>query len=113
MVLMGISQGGYLGKKLVIFGTPALFAPDPLSGKLGTSITVIGSGLGDEQGSSQLLLNGAPIAVTAWSDSSIQFTVLVDDPATGVAWASLPKAVPFAVSKTGQLSSSATFKVIT
>jgi hypothetical protein len=29
---MGISQGGYLGKKLVTFGTPTLFAPSPLSG---------------------------------------------------------------------------------
>jgi hypothetical protein len=25
LVLMGISQGGYLGKKLVTFGTPALY----------------------------------------------------------------------------------------
>ena len=44
-----------------------------------------GSDLGAQQGNSQLLLNGAPIAVTAWSDTSIQFTVPADDPATGVA----------------------------
>ena len=113
LVLMGISQGGYLGKKLVTFGTPALFAPNPLSGPAGKAVTVTGSGLGDKQGSSQLLLNGAPIPVTAWSDTSIKFTVPADDPATGAAWASLPKAVPLAVSKTGQLSSSAMFKVTT
>jgi hypothetical protein len=112
LVLMGISQGGYLGKKLVTFGTPALFAPNPLSGPPGTPVTLTGSGLGAQQGSSQLLLNGAPIAVTPpWSDTSIQFTVPADDPATGVAWASLPKAVPLVVSMTGQLSNSATFKV--
>jgi hypothetical protein len=111
LVLMGISQGGYLGKKLVTFGTPALFAPNPLSGPPGTPVTVTGSGLGAQQGNSQLLLNGAPIAVTLWSDTSIQFTVPADDPATGVAWASLPKAVPLVVSMTGQLSNSATFKV--
>ena len=111
LVLMGISQGGYLGKKLVTFGTPALFAPNPLSGPPGTPVTVTGSGLGAQQGNSQLLLNGAPIAVTPWSDTSIQFTVPADDPATGVAWASLPKAVPLVVSMTGQLSNSATFKV--
>jgi IPT/TIG domain len=111
LVLMGISQGGYLGKKLVTFGTPALFAPNPLSGPPGTPVTVTGSGLGAQQGNSQLLLNGAPIAATPWSDTSIQFTVPADDPATGVAWASLPKAVPLVVSMTGQLSNSATFKV--
>jgi IPT/TIG domain len=111
LVLMGISQGGYLGKKLVTFGTPALFAPNPLSGPPGTPVTVNGSGLGSQQGNSQLLLNGAPIAVTAWSDTSIQFAVPADDPATGVAWADLPKTVPLVVSMTGQLSSSTTFKV--
>ena len=111
LVLIGISQGGYLGKKLVTFGTPALFAPNPLSGPPGTAVTVTGSGLGAQQGNSQLFLNGAPIAVTAWSDTSIQFTVPADDPAIGVAWANLPKAVPLVVSMTGQLSNSATFKV--
>ena len=112
LVLMGISQGGYLGKKLVTFGTPALFAPNPLSGSAGTAaVTVTGSGLGAQQGNGQLLLNGSPIAVTAWSDTSIQFTVPPDDPATGVAWANLPKVVPLVVSMTGQLSNSVTFKV--
>jgi len=111
LVLMGISQGGYLGKKLVTFGTPALFAPKPLSGKSGTAVTVTGSSLGAHQGNSQLLLNEAPIAVTAWSDTSIKFTVPAADPATGAAWANLPKAVPLAVSITGQPSNSVTFKV--
>jgi hypothetical protein len=111
LVLMGISQGGYLGKKLVTFGTPALYAPNPLSGSAGTAITVAGSALGDQQGNSQMMLNGAPIAVTSWSDISIQFTVPADDPATGLAWASLPKAVPLAISMTGQLSNATTFKV--
>jgi hypothetical protein len=111
LVLMGISQGGYLGKKLVTFGTPALFAPNPLSGSPATPVTVTGSGLGAQQGNSQLLLNGAPIAVTAWSDTSIQFTAPADDPATGVAWVNVPKVVPLVVSMTGQLSNSVTFKV--
>ena len=111
LVLMGISQGGYLGKKLVTFGTPALFAPNPLSASPPTQVTVTGSGLGTSQGNSQLLLNGAPIAITTWSDTSIEFNVPADDPATGVAWANLPKAVPLVVSMTGQLSNSVTFKV--
>lgn len=111
LVLMGISQGGYLGKKLVTFGTPALFAPNPLSAPSGTAVTVSGSGLGAQQGNSQLLLNGAPIAITAWSDTSIQFTVPADNPATGAAWANLPMAVSLVVSMTGQLSNAATLKV--
>lgn len=111
LVLMGISQGGYLGKKLVTFGTPALFAPTPLSGSPGTAVTVPGSSLGAQQGNSQLLLNGVPIEVSPWSDTSVHFTVPGDDPATGAAWANLPKVVPLVVSMTGQLSNSVTFKV--
>ena len=77
---------------------------------LPTSVTVTGRGLGAQQGGSQLVLNGAPIAVTAWSDTSIQFTVPADDPATGVASTNLPRAVPLVVPMTGQLSISVTFK---
>ena len=69
-----------------------------------------GRGLGAQQGGSQLVLNGAPIAVTAWSDTSIHFTVPADDPATGVASTNLPRAVPLVVPMTGQLSNSVTFK---
>jgi hypothetical protein len=111
LVLMGISQGGYLGKKLVTFGTPTLFAPNPLSGVPGISVTVASSGLGATQGSSQLLLNGVAIAVAAWSDTSVQFTVPAADPATGADWVGLPKEVPLVASITGQASNSVTFKV--
>jgi hypothetical protein len=111
LVLMGISQGGYLGKKLVTFGTPTLFAPSPLSGAPGTDVTVTGSGLGAKQGTAQLLLNGAPIAVTTWSDTSIKFKVPDADPATGVARTGLPAAVPLVVSMMGQSGNPATFTV--
>jgi len=96
----------------VTFGSHALFAPNPLSGPSSTPVTVTGSGLGAQQGNSQLMLNGAPIEeVTAWSDTSIQFTVPTADPVTAAIWANLPKAVPLVVSIAGQLSNSVTFKV--
>ena len=63
MVLMGISSGGYLGKKLVTFGTPALYPPHPESGPPGTPVTMRGTNLGSESGS-QLLLNGAQVEAT-------------------------------------------------
>jgi hypothetical protein len=111
MVLMGISQGGYLGKKLVTFGTPVLYPPNPISGPVGTPITLNGSGLGAQQSNSQLMLNGAPIPATDWSAAVIHFLVPAEDPATGVAWANLPKVVPLAASMTGQVSNTISFKV--
>lgn len=111
LVLMGISQGGYLGKKLVTFGTPVLYAPDPLSGPAGTTVTLDGGNLGAQKGNSQLMLNGAPIPITDWSDATIHFTVPADDPATGVPWVNPPKVAPLMASMTGQLSNTVTFKV--
>ena len=46
MVLMGISSGGYLGKKLVTFGTPMLYPPSPETGPPGTTVTLRGSSMG-------------------------------------------------------------------
>jgi hypothetical protein len=46
LVLMGISQGGYLGKKLVTFGTPALDTPNPASAAHSTAVTLPGASLG-------------------------------------------------------------------
>jgi hypothetical protein len=62
-------------------------------------------------GTTQLLLNGAPIAVTTWSDTSIKFKVPDADPATGVAWTGLPAVVPLVVSMMGQSGNPATFTV--
>ena len=96
MVLMGISQGGYLGKKLVTFGTPTLYPPNPGSGPPDTPVTVRGANLGSPP-DSQLMLNGVPFDGT-WSAASIQFTVPQNDPATGASWTGLPKDVPIVVS---------------
>ena len=45
LVLMSISQGGYLGKKLVTFGAPVLYAPDPVRARAQTPVTLSGTNL--------------------------------------------------------------------
>jgi hypothetical protein len=111
MVLMGISQGGYLGKKLVTFGTPSLYPLSPNTGIPGTSVTLRGANLGSPSDTqSQLLLNGRPLDAT-WSATSVQFTVPVDDPATGVPWTGLPKPVQIVVSSGGQPGNTVEFTI--
>jgi hypothetical protein len=110
MVLMGISQGGYLGKKLVTFGTPMLYPPSPETGPPGTPVTLRGTSL-DSSPDRQLLLNGLPVDGTTWSAASVQFTVPPGDPATGADWAGLPRAVSLTLSAGGQLSNPVKFTV--
>jgi IPT/TIG domain-containing protein len=111
MVLMGISQGGYLGKKLVTFGTPALYPASPATGAPGTSVMLRGSNLGSPSASSsQLLLNGAP-QIATWSAGSVTFIVPPSDPATSAAWTGLPKAVQLVVSSGGQPSNPVSFNI--
>jgi hypothetical protein len=110
MVLMGISQGGYLGKKLVTFGTPTLYPPSPASGPIGTVVTLGGANLGSSPSGSQLLLNGSPVGTTSWSNSSIQFTVPGVNPAGGAAWTA-NQVVQLTVSAMGQTSNAVNFTV--
>jgi hypothetical protein len=110
MVLMGISQGGYLGKKLVTFGAPTLYPPSPASGKTGDTVTLGGASLGSSPSGSQLLLNGSPVGTTSWSNSSIQFTVPGVNPAGGAAWTA-NQVVQVTVSAMGQTSNAVNFTV--
>ena len=110
LVLMGISHGGYLGKKLVTFGTPSLYPPGPLTGPPATKVSLAGENLGSQPGS-QLLFDGSAVQVTKWSDSAVEFTVPGHDPATGTSWAGLPKVVPLVVSVMGQPSNPVKFTV--
>ena len=80
---MGISQGGYLGKKLVTFGTTTLYTPDPARAAPGAAVTLPGANLGT---AGQLLMNGTPIATTSWSATSIGFSVQAVNPAGDAAW---------------------------
>ena len=79
MVLMGLGHGAYLGKKLILTTTPAIYKVDPPAVQLGADITITGSSFGATQVGSIITLNGTPpeqpVVVKSWSDTSICFTV--------------------------------------
>jgi hypothetical protein len=108
LVLMGISQGGYLGKKLVTFGTPTLYTPDPARAAAGATVTLSGANLGT---AGQLTMNGAPVATTSWSATSIGFSVPAVNPASGAAWTAPEQVVPLVASVVGQASNPVNFTV--
>jgi hypothetical protein len=110
LVLMGISQGGYLGKKLVTFGSPALNAAIPSSAASNSQVTLTGAGLGPPPGG-LLTMNGAPITVTSWSASAIKFQVPAADPSGGGTWPP-PAPVQLAVTVRGQTTDPVPFTVL-
>jgi hypothetical protein len=108
LVLMGISQGGYLGKKLVTFGTPTLYTPDPARAAPGAAVTLSGANLGT---AGQLLMNGTPIATTSWSAAAIGFSVPAVNPAGDAAWTAPEPVVQLVASVMGQSSNPVNFSV--
>jgi len=108
LVLMGISQGGYLGKKLVTFGTPTLYTPDPARAAPGTPVTLPGANLGT---AGQLTMNGTPIPTTSWSAASIGFSVPTVNPAGDAAWTAPEPVVQLVASVMGQSSNPVNFSV--
>ena len=80
MVLAGLSQGAYLGKKLVTNSAPRLFTLDPIKAAPGAGITLVGSGFGDSAAGNVLAMNGTPIPVTSWADERIVFTIPAVNP---------------------------------
>jgi hypothetical protein len=113
LVLMGLSQGGYVGKKLVSIVTPILYAlPAPSSARSGDTVTLQGASLGQNQTTSQLLLDGQPVPAANWSDTSIEFRVPDTYPAgpAGGAW---PTSVKMAVDVGGGRRSNEVLLTIT
>lgn len=80
LVLMGISHGAYLGKKLVTAGSPGLYPPSKGTVKPGSSISLEGVSLGSMPGGGELLLAGHAVDVTAWSDTSLSFAIPLSPP---------------------------------
>jgi hypothetical protein len=87
MVLMGLGQGAYLGKKLVTATTPRLTGLSPAEGNPGTQITILGMAFGAEQAGSYLTMDRSPFKPQGlvWADTKIQFT-LPEEPTSGQAW---------------------------
>lgn len=73
MILMGLGQGAYLGKKLVTNYTPRLRSLAPSSGTPGSTVQIAGEAFGEVDG--QVLVNGDPVPtrVGSWTDRSITF----------------------------------------
>jgi hypothetical protein len=76
MVLMGLGQGAYLGKKLTSTQTPRLTGLAPGSGPSGTPITITGMSFGDQPNGSQITVDGDPIDSTGitWKDTELKFS---------------------------------------
>ena len=109
IVLMVVSQGSYIGKKLATFDMPTLYRASPPSGPPGTAVTLSGANL-ESPFDSQLVLNGSPINSTSWSNTSIRFTVPAADPG-GNAWTVPKQVVQLALSIMDQKSNSVPFTV--
>jgi hypothetical protein len=86
MVLMGLGQGAYVGKKLTMVSSPSrLTSLGPQTGKAGDSITIYGKLLGSQADGAYVTLNGTPIraSATAWTDNEITFVIPPTPPAGG------------------------------
>jgi regulation of enolase protein 1 (concanavalin A-like superfamily) len=55
--------------------SPIITGISPTWGPVGTQVTVSGSGFGTSQGGSVVNLNGAPVTINTWSDTSISITI--------------------------------------
>lgn len=105
LVLMGLGQGAYLGKKLVTTTTPRLTGLLPGIGKQGTLVTIMGSGFCEMDGN-LITIDEAPLdtfaSVKVWADDKIIFT-LPKSSSLGRAW-SLEQPVSIGLIVGGQKS---------
>jgi len=107
MVLMGLSQGGYLGKKLVTFNDTqvTLSTLVPASQTPGHPVTIYGTNFGNAGPDSTVLLDGRQLPSNlldpnAWTDTKITFTV-PQQPPGGSTWR-FPQRVAVGVVVEGQ-----------
>ncbi len=89
MVLVGLGNAAYLGKKLVTTDTPVLTGISVQRKPSGTEIIVTGVGLGVTQNGSKIIVNNKEIDETplAWANDQVKFK-LPDKNPEGVDWVS-------------------------
>jgi hypothetical protein len=109
MVLTGLGQGAYIGKKLVTRTTSGLTGLNQASATPGTTIAATGVGLGDERGASLLTMNDFPIPSATWGSTTITFDVPAAPP-WGGAWTGQKVRVNVVVD--GQLGANAVYLVV-
>jgi hypothetical protein len=114
MVLMGLGQGAYIGKKLTTTSTPRLNDVTPTEGPARTPVTITGVALGGKDESTRVRLDDvslpAPADRTDWDDDHVVFTVPDQHP-KGVPWTP-PQVVTIRVVSNGHTSANAlTFTV--
>jgi regulation of enolase protein 1 (concanavalin A-like superfamily) len=54
---------------------PIIASVSATTGSIGSQVVISGSGFGASQGSSVVMLNGAPVTINSWSDTSITITI--------------------------------------
>lgn len=89
MVLMGLGQGAYLGKKLTTSDQVRLFGLSVASGAPETTVKIFGLSLGERQNGSFITIDGTPFQVVIlkedWTDSLVTFNIPKCQP-SGVPW---------------------------
>ena len=91
MVLMGLGQGAYIGKKLVTTAVSRLTGISVGNGKPGTEVTIFGASFGDaksqKNNGSQLTIDGLPFTAEGltWDDTKIEFKI-PDKQLNGTDW---------------------------
>jgi hypothetical protein len=110
LVLMGISQGGYLGKKLVTSAMPLLKALPISAVQPGARATLQGTSLGQAQPGSQLMMDQWTIPYVSWADTAIDFDVPAARP-DGSAWIGGATPVMMSVIVNGQQSNAVDLSV--
>jgi IPT/TIG domain-containing protein len=85
MVLTGLGDAAYLGKKLVTTRMPVISRLSPNAGKVGTEVTIIGSAFGANQLGSKITIDGAEFngKINAWNDTEIKFEIPSKHPKDG------------------------------
>jgi len=88
MVLMGLGDGAYLGKKLITTAVPRLTGLSKGSELPEKKIKIFGNSFGEVQGGSMILIDAQPFQPNpppSWGDNEIEFTIPSKHP-NGTDW---------------------------